>query len=57
MSYHSRALELSEVVDVYETIQHLKDEEGLDIWVTVGVMFFTGVRAHTLSANKVIDFG
>lgn len=55
VGYHSRALELSEIVDVYETIQHLKEEEGLDIGVTVGVMFFTGLRAHALSVIKVKD--
>ncbi|MDZ5472674.1 tyrosine-type recombinase/integrase [Bacillus sp. 31A1R] len=52
---HSRALELDEIVDVYETAQYLKNEEGQDVFVTIGVLFNTGLRGHALSHIKVQD--
>ncbi|WP_138415223.1 tyrosine-type recombinase/integrase [Aquibacillus sediminis] len=52
---HSRAMELDEIVDVYKAIQHLKEEEGKDVGVTLRVLFNTGLRGHALASIKVKD--
>jgi integrase/recombinase XerD len=52
---HSRALELEEIIDVYEAAHYLREEEGKDVVVTLGVLFYTGLRGHALSHIKVSD--
>jgi integrase/recombinase XerD len=52
---HSRALELEEIVEAYEAARYLRDEEGKDVVVTLGVLFNTGLRGHALSHIKVRD--
>ncbi len=55
VGHFSRALELEEIVDVYEAMGQLKNEEGKDVSVTMGVLFNTGLRGHALAKIKVKD--
>jgi integrase len=53
--HHSRALEFEEIVDVFEAIQRIKEEEGTDLSITIRVLLFTGLRNQALQDIKVKD--
>jgi integrase len=53
--HYSRAMKMEEIVGVYNAIQVLKKDQGIDIVVTIGILFMTGLRSHMLEKIKVKD--